>query len=420
MSPEARPSLLLFTTLFPSAVQPQAGLFIRERMFRVARELPLQVVSPQPWFPGQGLIRRLRPGYRPQAPRQEQQQGITIHHPRFLALPAIGRRWDGLSMALGCWPLLRRLRAAGQIDLIDAHFGYPDGYAAVLLGRWLKRPVTITLRGTEVPHARGPQRSRLRKALIGATQIFTVSDSLRRLALELGAVPERVLVVPNGVNRDCFFPLDRLAARSELGLPAQAKVLITVGGLVERKGFHRVIAALPSLLRHHPELHYLLVGGPCAEGNIEEQLRNQVKSLGLDERVHFLGPIAPERLRVPLSAADLFVLPTRNEGWANVLLEALACGLPVVASDVGGNSEVINDPRLGTIVALEDQTGLIEAIDGWLRREIDHDYLSDYVGHNGWEQRVKSLVQQFRKLAGHQLDPTEANCMTAKGDEGSR
>ncbi len=149
-------------------------------------------------------------------------------------------------------------------------------------------------------------------------------------------------------------------------------------------------------------------------------MRNQVKSLGLDERVHFLGPIAPERLRVPLSAADLFVLPTRNEGWANVLLEALACGLPVVASDVGGNSEVINDPRLGTIVALEDQTGLIEAIDGWLRREIDHDYLSDYVGHNGWEQRVKSLVQQFRKLTGHQLDPTEANCMTAKGDEGSR
>ncbi|HMW14553.1 MAG TPA: glycosyltransferase [Pseudomonadales bacterium] len=417
MSSDSRPHLLLFSTLFPSVVQPQAGLFIRERMFRVARELPLQVVSPQPWFPGQGLIRRFRPGYRPQAPAIEQQQGITIHHPRFLALPAIGRRWDGLSMALCCWPLLRRLRAAGQIDLIDAHFGYPDGYAAVLLGRWLKRPVTITLRGTEVPHAQGVQRNRLRQAVTGATQLFTVSDSLRRLALELGAAPERLLVVPNGVDRACFHPLDRQAARAELGLPAQARILITVGGLVERKGFHRVIAALPTLLQRHPQLHYLLVGGPCAEGNIEPQLREQVKALGLEGRVHFLGALPPQRLRLPLSAADLFVLPTRNEGWANVLLEALACGLPVVASDVGGNAEVINDPRLGTIVALEDQAALVAAIDAWLGCEVDHGYLANYVGRNGWEQRVSTLVQQFRRLAGHPGNASATECLTAKQSE---
>lgn len=420
MSSDSRPHLLLFSTLFPSVVQPQAGLFIRERMFRVAHELPLQVVSPQPWFPGQGLIRRFRPGYRPQASAVEQQHGITIHHPRFLALPGIGRRWDGLSMALCCWPLLRRLRAAGQVDLIDAHFGYPDGYAAVLLGRWLKRPVTITLRGTEVPHARGVQRSRLRQAVTGATQLFTVSDSLRRLALELGAAPERVLVVPNGVDRSCFHPLDRQAARAELGLPAQARILITVGGLVERKGFHRVIAALPTLLQRHPQLHYLLVGGPCAEGNIEPQLREQVRELGLEERVHFLGPLPPQRLRLPLSAADLFVLPTRNEGWANVLLEALACGLPVVASDVGGNAEVINDARLGTIVALEDQAALIAAIDDWLGREVDQDYLADYVERNGWEQRVRTLVQQFRRLTGHHGNTPVIEGLDAKLSEECR
>lgn len=399
MSSDSRPHLLLFSTLFPSVVQPQAGLFIRERMFRVARELPLQVVSPQPWFPGQGLIRRFRPGYRPQAPAIEQQQGITIHHPRFLALPAIGRRWDGLSMALCCWPLLRRLRAAGQIDLIDAHFGYPDGYAAVLLGRWLKRPVTITLRGTEVPHAQGVQRNRLRQAVTGATQLFTVSDSLRRLALELGAAPERLLVVPNGVDRACFHPLDRQAARAELGLPAQARILITVGGLVERKGFHRVIAALPTLLQRHPQLHYLLVGGPCAEGNIEPQLREQVKALGLEGRVHFLGALPPQRLRLPLSAADLFVLPTRNEGWANVLLEALACGLPVVTTDVGGNKEVICDDDLGIVVPFGDQEALREAIARSLQRDWDTARIRRYAEDNAWDERVERLSTRFIRIA---------------------
>src|SRR5512139_4115922 len=131
-----RIDLVVFSSLFPSPARPGAGLFIRERMFRVAQQRPLAVVSPQPWFPGQSLIRRLRPGYRPQAPALEMQQGIRVYHPRFLALPGLLRRLDGLSMALGSFLLLRRLRAAGA-RLIDAHFACPDGEAATRLGQWL-------------------------------------------------------------------------------------------------------------------------------------------------------------------------------------------------------------------------------------------------------------------------------------------
>src|SRR5574340_1725259 len=156
--------LVVFSSLFPSVARPAAGLFIRERMFRVAQHRPLVVVSPQPWFPGQSLIHRLRPGYRPPASALEMQQGVRVYHPRFLAMPGLMRRFDGLSMALGSFLLLRRLRAEGA-RLIDAHFTFPDGEAATRLGRWLGLPVTITLRGTEVPHSRDPAlRPRLGRA----------------------------------------------------------------------------------------------------------------------------------------------------------------------------------------------------------------------------------------------------------------
>src|SRR5512139_3709694 len=204
-----RIDLVVFSSLFPSAVRPGAGLFIRERMFRVAQHRPLAVVSPQPWFPGQSLIRRMRPGYRPQAPALEIQQGIRVYHPRFLALPGLLRRFDGWLMAFASFLLLRRLKRQGA-KLIDAHFTFPDGEAATRLGRWLDLPVTITLRGTEVPHSRDPVlRPRLARALKAATRLFSVSASLRRLALELGAAAEKIELVGNGVDTTRFHPVDR-------------------------------------------------------------------------------------------------------------------------------------------------------------------------------------------------------------------
>ncbi len=397
---QARPRLVVFSTLFPNSAQPTAGLFIRERMFRVGRHLPIVVVAPRPWFPLQGLIRLLRPGFRPPAPRLEQQQGVEVYQPRFLSIPGIAKSLDGILLALSLYWPMKRLQARFGFDVIDAHFGYPDGYAAVLLGRWLKCPVTITLRGTEVRHARdNALRPRLVKALTGATGIFTVSDSLRRLALEMGVPAARVQVVANGVDASRFYPADRAAMRASYNLPAEARVLITVGGLVERKGFHRVIELLPALLQRFPDLHYLIVGGACAEGDWGPRLRQQVAALGLQERVHFLGTVAPEALREPLSAADVFVLSTRNEGWANVLLEAMACGLPVVTTDVGGNAEVVASPDLGTVVPFDDAAALQSALGETLERQWDRDAIIAYARDNGWDKRIAELTAEFTRLA---------------------
>ncbi len=393
------PAIVVLSSLFPSAGRPQAGLFIRERMFRVAARLPLAVVAPEPWFPGQTWLRRWAPGYRQGGDRVEGMAGIDVFRPRFPALPALGRQWDGVSMALAAWPTLRRLRSAGRCDLIDAHFAYPDGYAASLLGRWLDLPVTLTLRGTEPRHlSQARTRRQVLAALHAARRIFTVSDSLRRLALEAGTDGAKVLVVGNAVDTAKFQPVPRTEARRQLGLPAGARVLVTVGALVERKGFHRVIEVLPALLREHPGLIYLVVGGPSPEGDCSARLRAQVQRYGLEDQVRFLGPMIPEALKLPLSAADLFVLPSSNEGWANVILEAMACGIPVLASDVGGNAEVVRDASVGAIYPFATDGALLTALRAALQYPWDAAAIIAYAREHTWERRVAVLVEAFEEV----------------------
>ena len=237
--------------------------------------------------------------------------------------------------------------------------------------------------------------------------MFAVSESLRQVALSLGIAAERVRVVGNGVDLHKFSPLPRAEARRALQLDVDVPVLVTVGALVERKGAHRVIALLPALRRRFPGLTYLVVGGASPEGDMSAQLRQQVRSLGLDDAVRFLGPLPVEQLRVPLSAADLFVLATRNEGWANVLLEAMACGLPIVATDVGGNAEVVCEPTLGTIVPFGDAARLQAAIEHALGASWDIAKVRDHAARNSWDQPVRVGLARLeeaeqRPRAGHE------------------
>jgi glycosyltransferase involved in cell wall biosynthesis len=385
--------------LFPHSGQPVAGVFIRERMFRVGKHLPIVVVAPTPWFPCQGILRRLRPHFRPPAPRREVQDGIEIYRPRFFSVPGFFKWFDGWSMAFAALPTLRRLRH--RFDLIDAHFAYPDGYAATLLGKWFGVPVTITLRGTEIPISRSLLRRRfMLKALASAARVFAVATSLERHVVSLGADSRKIRVVGNAVDAEKFHPVPQAEARHRLGLPSDGPILISVGGLIERKGFHRVIELLPALRHEFPSLRYLIVGGSGPAGDMSEQLRHQVRALELEETVHFLGVVPPEDLKWPLSAADVFALATRSEGWANVLLEAMACGLPVVATDVGGNREVISNPRFGTVVPFGDS----KALESGLRNALIHPWnraaIRAYACENHWDRRVEVLVKEFMVLSG--------------------
>lgn len=391
--------VVVFSHVFPNPVTPIFGLFIRERMFRVASQMPVVVVSPVQWFPFAGLIRRFKPGFCPAVPYHEVQQGIDVYHPKFFYIPGVLKFLDGFFEAIFSYPTLRRIERQHGISLIDAHFIYPDGVAAMWLARWLSKPFCITLRGTIVRISKTRVRRKMAQwALNAAGKVFSVSDSLRQVALSMGTPEQKTLVVANGINLEKFFPEDRNAARRRFGVPLDAKVMVSVGGLTERKGFHRVIALMPSLLRRHPDLHLVIAGGPTKEGDNRQLLNEMVANLGLAERVHFVGAIPPEQLRHVYSSGDLFVLATRMEGWANVFLEAMACGLPVVSTLVGGNAEVVASPAVGRLVEYGNAAALESALDQALSQEWDHRAIRQYAVDNSWENRIPPLVAELRAL----------------------
>jgi len=310
---------------------------------------------------------------------------------------------DGFFEALAARRCIRRASGRDGPDIIDAHFVQPDGIAAWLLGRWLRVPYTITLRGQLAWLARKRARHWLAvRAMRSAATVFSVSESLRQGALRLGQAPEHVRVMANGVNLSKFFPEDRPAARARLGLDTAGPILISVGGLTERKGFHRVIEVLPGLLEEFPRLKLLIAGGATPEGDWGPRLREQVRRLGLQDHVRFLGALAPDALRRAYSAADVFVLATRMEGWANVFLEANACGLPVVATDVGGNSEVVSSREIGIVVPFGDADALLGALRESLAREWDRRRIRQYAVSNAWETRIPILVKALHEAAGIQ------------------
>jgi len=335
--------LLTFSTLYPNAALPNHGVFVENRLRQLVATgaVTSTVLAPVPWYPagvpGPQAWRRLAT-----VPALEQRHGLAVHHPRYLAIPRIGMlAAPALLFAAGLLAA-RRLAAAGhRFDAIDAHYVYPDGVAAVQLGRRLGLPVVVTARGsdvTQLPDYALPRRM-IRWAIRHADALIAVSAALGARLVDLGADPARVTVLRNGVDLAQFRPpADRAAARARLGL--DGPTLLSVGHLIERKGHDRVIAALKLL----PAAVCLLVVG---EGPLRGALEAQAAALGLAARVRFLGGVPHAELAAVYGAADALVLASSREGWANVLLEAMACGTPVVASPIPGNDEVVRDRAAG-------------------------------------------------------------------------
>jgi teichuronic acid biosynthesis glycosyltransferase TuaC len=391
-----RTRLLVFSTVFPNAAQPHHGIFVRERMRGLPPEAEVTVIAPVPWFP---LVSGLRPGFRPRVPREEVQDGVRVLHPRFLSVPAVLKSLDGFFLFLGALPAAWRLRRETGFEAIDAHFVYPEGVAAALLGRLFRVPVLLTLRGLLpllVPYAL--RRPQLRWALARAARVIAVSAPLREDAVALGLPRERVRVIENGVDPELFRPLDRGAARRGLGLPPEGRLLVSVGTLSPRKGFHLVIEALPALAARFPDLRYAIVGGAGAEGAQEGELRLLAERLGVAGRVHFAGAQRREALAAWYSAADLSVLPSAHEGCPNVVLESLACGTPVVATPVGDIPRILAGSEAGSEagrIVEREVAALAEGIAGALEHPWDRGRIRARIEARTWQAVGREVMEEI-------------------------
>jgi glycosyltransferase involved in cell wall biosynthesis len=384
--------VLVLSSTFPNAQQPTRGVFVQHRIRRLAKRCEIVVVAPLPWFP---LNRWLR-AERDLVPHVEDQAGLRVYHPRFLSLPRYGKCLDGTLYFLSLVGFVARLRRSFPFEVIDAHFAYPDGLAATLLGRVFRCPVVITLRGSIVRlsgyRLHQPQ---LRWALRCADRVTAVSESLKDVAVSLGTPAHRVRVIPNGVDPRVFNPMEQRQARRQCGLPENATVLLTVAGIYDGKGQHLVVDTLPSVLARYPDALYVMVGGSRPGESYQRRLEGEIRRQGLEGRVLFAGPRPQAELRSWFSAADLSVLATQSEGWPNVLLESLACGTPVVATAVGGAPEIVRDGQDGFLVPHGNASALARALGNALGQSWDRQAIARHAQRFDWAESVDQALDEL-------------------------
>lgn len=384
--------ILTFSTLYPNAERPSHGIFVETRLKQLlaSRQIEARVVAPIPWFPSSNPCFGLYAAFA-RAPRRETRSGIEVSHPRYPVLPKFGMNIAPFLLAAWTIPVIQRMINEGyDFDLIDAHYFYPDGVAAVMLGRYFKKPVVITARGSDIsllPRFSVPRRLILWAAR-HASGLVTVCEALRQALVNLGTNPERVTTLRNGVDIELFHPTDRVAQRKLLGLTSFT--LLSVGSLTPVKGHDLTIEALVQL----PDARLIIAGGGAELNNLEMLARR----LGVAERVTFAGILSQAELVRYYGAADALVLASSREGWANVLLESMACGTPVIATNVWGTPEVVASRDAGVLMGERTSSSLVAAVS-----RLQHDYPSHsatrrYAECFDWDATTKGQLRLFRSV----------------------
>ena len=381
--------VLTLASLFPHGLKPTFGSFVERQTLGLAArdDVELEVVAPigQPVWP-----LSLHPHYARFAalPEEESWKGVAVHRPRFRVWPGLGGAGAARRLADALLPLLRRIRERFPFDVIDAEFFWPDGPAAVRLGKALGVPVSIKARGSDI-HVWG-ERPGIGEQIAAAGReadgLLAVSSALKADMVALGMPAERIRVHHTGVDLDRFQPVDRGQAKAGLGVAGP--LIVTAGNLSERKGQRVAIEALALL----EEATLILVG----DGPDRTWLERRAAAPDVAGRVRILGLRPHEELPALQAAADVTVLPTVNEGLANVWVESLACGTPVVTTNIGGAAEVIDRPEAGRLVPREP-AAIGRAIAEILADPPAQDAVRDAAARFSWDSNRDAL---FEHLSG--------------------
>jgi glycosyltransferase involved in cell wall biosynthesis len=395
--------VLTFTTLYPNAAMPQHGVFVENRLRQLigSGEVCARVLAPVPYFPSRNSVFG-RYATLAGVPLAEIRHGIAIDHPRFFTIPKLGMSAAPyLLYASARRALSRMIRAHQNFDLIDAHYFYPDGVAAVMLARSFGLPVVITARGTDInvlPNYAAPRRM-IRWAAKHADRLIAVSDALATKLTSLGISESRVTVLRNGVDATLFHP----TSPYPIGESTPSPLAVSVGNLVPLKGHDLVISAVQQI----ENLKLWVVGNGPERGRLEALARE----LGVDGRVRFLGSIPHERMPEIYSAADFLVLASEREGWPNVLLEAMACGARVVATNVSDVAKIVGTRDAGIWIAQRSVTELVKALRELMNAPVTRAATRAHALRFGWHPTTRGQIDLFKAI--------KAGVLAARGAHGA-
>jgi glycosyltransferase involved in cell wall biosynthesis len=392
--------ILSIATLFPNPVRPSFGVFVGNQMRAVVAcdDVDLTMVSPigiPPW-----PLSLREPYVRLKAiPETAEAAGLRVFYPRFTTYPKLGGDSNPGRIARAILPLVRKLHAEKPFDLVDAQFFFPDGPAAAIVARELGLPLTIKSRGADI-HFWGQRPAALKQMLEAANQsagLLAVSQALREDMIALGMPAERIEIHYTGLDREKFHPIERGAARAlvsampDLQIWEEGPLLVTPGALIPRKGQALVIEALTRL----PDARLALAGA----GEDEARLKALAKRLGVADRVQFLGLVDHELLPHVLCAADVLVLPSASEGLANVWIEGLACGTPIVIPDIGGAREIVSDETAGRIAARTPEA-IASAVEDILAAPPSQAEVAEHVSRFSWGVNAQNIVGFWKSVLG--------------------
>lgn len=393
----AQRRVLSISTLYPNAHMPRFGTFVARSLEALAAHTDWDVTVINPI----GIPPVAFGKYRPlaAAAHDSVDHGVAVHRPIFTLIPRLGARINPGVIARKILPLAKRLHAEQPFHLVDAQFFYPDGPAAAWLAKELGLPCSIKARGSDISFwgSRPFALEQMLEAASRADGVLAVSQALANDMAALGMDARKISLHYTGLDRDRFRPLDHSGLRTALGqslgltLPENQPLFSSVGTLIERKGQELAIGALASI----PDAQLLLVG----TGPDEQHLRNLVRDLRLDARVHFLGSVDHDLLPVILSASNAMVLPSASEGLANGWVEALACGTPLIINDAGGARELVTSPDAGLIV---ERT--LEAVAQGMRQILadppDRATVAAMADRFSWSQNAATLAAYYDRLVG--------------------
>lgn len=348
-----RPALVVVTNLYPNSLEPTRGIYIKQLVDRLRQSYEITVVAPVPWKP------RMFDG-RTRLPYCEKIDGIEVLHPRHLVIPKILRMSYGLLMLARLYPLLKGLRQQGRCDCISGHWVYPDGFAAATAAHRLRIPVVLHSLGCDINDYTKyvGRRVQIVFAMKQATSVVAKSRDLANKIVSLGVRETEVHVVPNGVDREKFEPGDKRIAREQLALPAGEFCFLYIGNLNHEKNVVTLVRAFARAVgATHDAARLYLVG----DGPERKRLEKEVRLLNIEHHVSFIGRVEHTSIVKYYQAADCLCLPSLREGCPNVILEAQACGLPVIASNVGGVPEMV-EPNSSVLLPPVDVTAWAEAL----------------------------------------------------------
>jgi glycosyltransferase involved in cell wall biosynthesis len=383
--------IISFTSLFPNTAQKNLGGFIARRMgFWAAQHASNWcIVAPIPFFPRLPFKTPWRVYSKTNT--TEMYKKWTVYHPKYLMLPQIGLPIQGSSMATCTTRTLRHIiYEKGPFDLIDAHFVYPDGYAAMKLSRKFNLPLVVSARGSDINSYSQIDgiRPKIQQVLMNADAVIGVSKDLVEKMIALGAPEDRCHLILNGVDTQRFCPGGNTEPKKVV------PNLLAVGNLVPEKGFQLLLEAIKILKSEYPDLRLSIVGS----GPEESRLRAECSQLGMQDHVTFLGAIPHSEMPEHYRRADTFCLSSLREGCPNVILEALATGIPVVATKVGGVPELVRDGLNGFLANDHSPEAIAHAITQVIERAWIPDEIRSTVANRSWEKVADEIEAVFQKV----------------------